>query len=140
MSFSNWDVTESAEQNELVVHGGTVNLDALRIVSRPQAWQIEKPGKVEPQTAEKGGEISLSSGGPNLDPRPPVSRGVINFGLIVLIVLVAMLVVNDTIQGDLTFAQFVQALLSFLAGLGLGKSRGGGSSGSRPRPGTQKRV
>jgi len=65
---------------------------------------------------------------------------VVNFGLVVLILLVTVLVLNDAFHGSLTFGQFVQGLLSFLAGVGFGKYNRRGSAATSAKSKARQRM
>lgn len=140
MSTFNWEVSEPAEYAASGIQSGIVNLDDLKVVGTKPYWQVEKPDGTITLVPQSGGEIQLTTAGKSSDHRPIVSRWVVNFGLIVLILLVAVLVINDAVHGNLTFGQFVQGLLSFLAGLGLGKYKGSRSSNTSAKSKARQRA
>ena len=128
MSTFVWHISETAENADSGIQSGIVNLDDLKVVGTKSYWQVEMPDGTITLVPQSGGEIQLTTAGQGSNHRPTVSPWVVNFGLIILILLVAVLVINDAVHGNLTFGQFIRELLSFLAGLGLAKYTGRRSS------------
>jgi uncharacterized integral membrane protein len=140
MSTFIWDISEPAEVADSGLQSGIVNLDDLKVVGTKPYWQVETPDGTITLVPQSGGEIQLTTAGQDSNHRPMVNRWVVNFGLVVLILLVAFLVINDAVHGNLTFGQFVQGLLSFLAGLGLGKYKGSRSSNTSAKSKARHRA
>jgi hypothetical protein len=119
MSTFRWEISESAQGDAaLGVNSGTVNLEQVTAVNAPAGWRIELPDGSVAIVPQRGGEVELNNP-PTVKETEIVSRNVINFGLIVFILLVALIVINDVFTRGLSFTQFAQVILSFLAGFGV---------------------
>jgi hypothetical protein len=122
MSKFKWEISEPARDAASGIPGGTLHLENIKVVSRIPPWVVGTPAAHVARVPQPGGEVGLeklnasketASGAAGI-----IDRRVINLGLIVLIVLVALLVMNDMRKGSMSFAQFAEVIVSFFAGVG----------------------
>lgn len=125
MSSFKWNVSEPADDAASGLQSGTIDLEKIVVLTRTPSWHIETADGSVLHLSQPGGEVKLqkpAAAAANNSESGIISRGVINFGLVVFIALAAALVIYGMFAGTLAlFKEFIAVIAGFLAGLGVGK-------------------
>lgn len=112
MSNFKWDISEPATSTDSIDNGGIVQLDDMKAVAPTPGWRVKTPDgtAVAPQPS---GEVELAKPPPS---RSPISNGVLNFAVIMLVLLVATMILKDVKAGTLTLERFLWLIVPPLTG------------------------
>jgi hypothetical protein len=113
MSTFKWAIWDVADDAVSAVQGGVVDLRDAKVVTTAPSWQIQTPDGSDAPDPQPGGTIDLIEKHRELR----ISRGVLNFAAIVLVLVLGFILVHDAMRDHLTFGRFLYELTPFLAGL-----------------------
>jgi hypothetical protein len=118
MSTFRWNISEPADNAASKLHGGTVQLDDIKPVPNPP-WSIKPPDASVAIDPRPSGDVELKEQNPQVS----ISKGVLNYTLVVAVAILGFMVVHGVVVGNLNFEKFLWIIVPPLTGLGLGRRR-----------------
>lgn len=128
MSTFKWEISEPAEDAASGSQSGTVQLDDAKALSPAPVWRVQSPDGSVPLVPQPSGEVELTD---HKDFHPYISKGLVNFALSVLVLVLGFIIIHDVILGNLSFEKLVWVTGSFIVGLNIGDRK---SNQSRTTP------
>jgi hypothetical protein len=130
MSAFRWEISEPTDAVESGLQSGVVNLENFKDVSKKPSWRLETPDGTIALVPQSGGEVDLTELPIRVQIRSRLSKGVVNFGLILLIsmggffaTVVGFIMIHDARIGNLGFKDLISTVATLLVGIGLGSRR-----------------